>query len=47
MTPYDAPFSSELSGMKIIPLRHKLTELCQFEWYYIGHSHSHIIDVDA
>jgi len=31
-----APVSPELSGMKIIPLRHKLTELWQFEWYYIG-----------
>ena len=34
MAPYDAPFSPELSSMKIIPLRHKLTELLQFEWYY-------------
>ena len=34
MAPDDAPFSPEHSSMTIIPLRHKLAELCQFEWYY-------------
>ena len=36
MAPDYKPFSPELSGMKILALRHKLTELRQIAWYYIG-----------
>ena len=42
MAPDDAPFSPELSGMKIIPLRHKLTDLYRpIDINIVGHCHSH------
>ena len=48
MAPDDEPFSPELSGMKIIPLRHKLAELTDCMVLYrpsdskiVNHIHSH------